>query len=141
MAQEILSAKLDELDRKLSRLHSRIQMGESANPDEIQAELAALREECGEEERSLCDKLRFSRAGMVAGLSQAYGEIRQIIQNARDQIEREDAGDEELTVEEKILLAEYVLDFAVQAADHALLISMEALSAQMIRQEQEEKRL
>lgn len=139
MAQKILSVKMDELDRKLGRLHERMKMSESANCEEIQAELAALRKECAEEEQTLCDKLRFSRANMVTELSQTYNEIERSIQNARTRIERED--DEELTVEEKILLAEYVLDFAVQAADHALLIAMEALNAQMIWQKQEEKRL
>ena len=32
--------------------------------------------------------------------------------------------------EARILLAEYALDFAVQAANHALLLSMEAIDAQ-----------
>ena len=44
----------------------------------------------------------------------------------------------ELSAEEKILLAEYALDFALQAANHALLISMEAIKAQMAEQEQED---
>ena len=33
-------------------------------------------------------------------------------------------------VEEKLLLAEYAIDFAMQAADRALLISMEAVQAE-----------
>ena len=39
-------------------------------------------------------------------------------------------------MEEKILLAEYALDFAHQAADRALLLSMDAINAQMFQQEE-----
>lgn len=35
-----------------------------------------------------------------------------------------------LPAEETLLLAEYALDFAVQATDHALLLSLEAVDAQ-----------
>ena len=43
-----------------------------------------------------------------------------------------------MSAEEKILYAEYALDFAMQAANHALLISLEAMDAQMEQQEKEE---
>ena len=46
--------------------------------------------------------------------------------------------EEQAAAEEKILLAEYALDFAIYAADHALLISMEAIEAQLSQQEKEE---
>ena len=36
----------------------------------------------------------------------------------------------ELSAENKILMAEYLLDFAMLAADHALLTSLEAIKAQ-----------
>lgn len=42
-------------------------------------------------------------------------------------------------MEEKILLAEYGLDFAVQAANRALLLAMEAIYAQLTQQEQERR--
>ena len=38
----------------------------------------------------------------------------------------------EASAEEALLLAEYSLDFAAQAANHALLLSLEAVSAQDI---------
>ena len=39
--------------------------------------------------------------------------------------------------EEKILLAEYALDFALQASNRALLLAMEAIDAQLAGQEGE----
>ena len=47
-----------------------------------------------------------------------------------------DDPDAEAVAEEKILLAEYALDFAQQAADRALLLSMEAIDAQAIQQQE-----
>ena len=41
--------------------------------------------------------------------------------------------------EEKTLLAEYALDFAMQAADHAILLSMEAIDAQLSETEPERR--
>ena len=46
MAHEILSVKLYELDKKISQVHSRIQISESANRDRIRAEIEAIRNEC-----------------------------------------------------------------------------------------------
>ena len=60
-------------------------------------------------------------------------EIRQIIDNV--QARPGPAGDADQAAEEKILLAEYALDFAVQAADRALLTAMEAIEAEMTQNE------
>ena len=43
--------------------------------------------------------------------------------------------DLEAIAEEKILLAEYALDFVGLAANRALLLSMEAIATQIMRQE------
>ena len=61
----------------------------------------------------------------------------QIIQSAKDRLRlmAEESRDEEAAAEEKLLLAEYALDFAHQAADRALLISMEAIDAQLLQQQ------
>ena len=40
-------------------------------------------------------------------------------------------------VEEKLLFAEYAIDFAMQAADRALLISMEAAEAEQAKIEEQ----
>ena len=133
MTHEILSVKLYELDKKLSQVHSRIQLSESASHGQIRAEIEALQRECKENELTLRNRLQFSKASAVTKLAGAYSEVEQLIQKAK-------AGwIHDFSAEEKILLAEYALDFAMQAANHALLLSMEALDAEMTQQENEEE--
>lgn len=143
MAHEIFSVKLCELDEQIRRLHSRIHSSEFIRHSQLTEEIGALRKECAQAESMLRRELEFSQSEVVSRLSEAYGEIERTIRKMRDEI-NEQAEDNECEVssaEEKILLAEYALDFAMQAANHALLMSMEAMDAQMTLQEKEERRL
>lgn len=49
--------------------------------------------------------------------------------------------DRESFIEEKILLAEYALDFAQRAAERALLISLDAIDSQLVWEQKEGKDL
>ena len=64
--------------------------------------------------------------------------MEQIVRNTEKRLRTmaDDSLNTEAIAEEKILLAEYALDFAHQAADKALLLSMDAIDAQL----QEERR-
>ena len=139
MAHEILSVKLCELEEQLSRLSGRIHLSETAGRGQLRQEIRALSKECVETEWTLREKLRLSRAKVVAPLAKAYGEIEQLIQKTKSELESQAAGreDGEAAAEEKILLAEYALDFAVEAANRALLLSMEAIDAQLTDLEHE----
>ena len=120
MAHEILSVKLCELEEQLSRLSGRIHLSETAGHDQLRREIRALSKECEETEWT-------------------YGAIEQLIQKTKSELETQAAGREggEAAAEEKILLAEYALDFALEAANRALLLSMEAIDTQLTSQEQE----
>lgn len=136
MAYEILSVKMYELDKKISRMQSRIQMSQSSEHDRIRAETEALRKECAEADAELSNRLRHSKSRMVAQLADTYAEIERLIQRTASEMEALDGGrGDAATVDEKILYAEYALDFAMQAADHALLASMEALDTYMYSEE------
>ena len=139
MEQGILSVKLYELDDKIGRMHSRIQAVERAENNQLKQEMEALERECAATDRSLRKKLRFSKASSLSTLLKAYGTIEQAIQEIRQkQKSREESDKNEFSwSEEKILLAEYALDFAIQAANRALLLSMKAIDAQ--RKQQEER--
>ena len=139
MAHEILSVKLCELEEQLSRLSSRIHLSETAGRGQLRQEIRALSKECAETEWTLREKLRLSRAEVVAPLARTYGEVEQLIQRTKVELEVQAAGrgGGEAAAEEKILLAEYALDFAVEAANRALLLSMEAIDAQLTDLEQE----
>lgn len=137
MAQGILNAKLDELDRQLRKIHRKIQKSGSANPVRLRADLEQVRKEYAENEKALRNRLRFSRSGVVTGLSVSYNQVEQIIRETKNKMEM--PGGQEAEKEEKILLAEYALDFAMQAAERALLLSLEAMEAQTKQQEKKEE--
>ena len=132
MAYEILAVKLCELEDRLARLSSRIHLSEIAGHAQLQREIESLSRECTEAELTLCKRLQLSRAEIVSTLADTYMEIEQSIQKAKSELQAQAAGrdDPDVVAEEKILLAEYALDFAMQSADRALLLSMEAIDAQ-----------
>ena len=137
MAHEILSIKLCQLEERVERLHSRIRLSETADRPRLGREMERLEQECLASEAALREQLQHSRSGLVSILSQGYSQMEQIIQTSRDQLQTlaRDNPEPEAGVEEKLLLAEYALDFAHQAADRALLFSMEAIDAQLQQQE------
>ena len=143
MAHEILSVKLSQLDDRLGRLHTRIHMSETANHSRLQQEIADLEEECAEADEILKKNLYHSKSPIASVLSQNYGEIERTIQETDGQFHTMEKGyqDHESFVEEKILLAEFALDFAQRAAERALLISLEAIDAQLVWQQKEGKDL
>ena len=118
----------------------------------LQQEIEALRREYQENEQMLKNNLRFSRAPSVAALCQAYTEVEKVLERLREQVGEESrenkaaqsGGQKETSalmesdpVEEKLLFAEYAIDFAMQAADRALLISMEAAGAEQAKMEEQ----
>ena len=76
---------------------------------------------------------------MVGALADSYGEIEQRVQQAKAAMREQAArrGEGQADAEKKLLLAEYALDFALQASNRALLLAMEAIDAQLAGQEGE----
>lgn len=134
MSHEILSAKLYELDRELGLLHGSIQLSETASREQLGQELARLRQKNEADRLAFQTKLKFSRSPMVGKLASSYETIEAFVD--RERAEQDGPFSEVwrrgLSAEEALLLAEYSLDFAAQAANHALLLSLEAVSAQDI---------
>lgn len=137
MANEILSVKLCELEEQLSRLSVRVHLCEKEGHEQLIQEIKALSEECAETELNLSNKLLMSKARMVSPLADTYTEIESMIRTAKSNFQTRAArrSGSEGTAEEKILLAEYALDFSALAANRALLLSMEAIDAQLTQQE------
>lgn len=133
MAHEILAVKLYEMDKEFARLHSRIELSESANLEQIKEEIKDLQRECKEGKLTLQKQLKYSRAKNVKRISEAYDKIEEIINKTQNGFchSASDKQEEKSTEDEMVLLAEYSLDFAMQAANNALLISMEAIRVQM----------
>lgn len=130
---QILTAKLCELETRVAKMQSRIQLSESASLPRLQEEMEALRKECDEALLALENELHNSRSKVTEILDVAYSKVEPIVRNAREALEAEATacGNEETANEHKLLLAEYELDFSMLAIDRALLVSLEAIAAQL----------
>lgn len=147
MESEILAIKLCELDKQMGSIHGRILELEHAPDEVLQQEIDALGREYREKEEMLRNNLRFSRASSVSVLYKAYTEVEAVLNHLRAELQNEkttrqsravssppepdenterEVESETASAEEKLLFAEYALDFAMQAANRALLISLEA---------------
>lgn len=139
MAHEILSVKLCQLDDSVGRLHSRIHMSETSNHQHLQQEIAVLEQECMDAEAALRENLRRSKSSLVSVLARGYGQVEHDIEQSKTQLQQlVGTGPDSEAVEERLLLAEYLLDFAHRAADRTLLFSMKAIDAQLTQQEKGE---
>ena len=138
MSHEILSMKLCQLDERLTKLHNRVHISQTADHNQLQQHIEAMQREYAAYEATLRENLWRSKAGLVSVLNRGYRQIEQIIQDTQAQIQTIEADSPETIAERKILLAEYALDFAYQAADRALLLSMDAMDAQ---RQTEERRI
>ena len=138
MAHEILTVKLCEMDETIGRLHCRIHLSETAKYTQLCQEIETISRDYAETELALRKKLKYSHSKMVSLLAENYEEIEQIIQKSKADMEQlaEMSGEPDAAAEENILLAEYALDFAMQAANRALLFSLEAIKAQFPQQEE-----
>ena len=102
------------------------------SPEQLAEDIRVLRNECRENRENLHNKMKYSKAKLVGRISEAYERVDQVIQEVQQQLGISFAEEQisELSAENKILMAEYLLDFAMLAADHALLTSLEAIKAQ-----------
>lgn len=113
MAHGMLSAKLCELDDDICRLHGRIQQG----AENLDSEIRAAELELEESQKSLNERLAFSRSEAVQDIAKIYRRIENALSSEQ----------KELSADERLLLAEYSLDFAMLAARKAVLQSLRAI--------------
>lgn len=138
MAHEILSVKMYELDKTLEQTHSRIQLAESMDMERLHQQIQDLRQECAESKMILENRLHHSKTDCVMKLANVYDQVEAAVEKVLEaqNIDLKNTDMEQLKesllpgAEEKILTAEYALDFAMQAANRALLVSLEAIEAQ-----------
>ena len=124
MAHGILAVKLCELDDMICRLHGRIHLSESSNTGELDEEIARAERELYELQSSVSGKLSFSQSEAVSRISRKY----RAVETALESIESDDPP---ASPDERILNAEYSLDFAMLAAEKAVLESLLAIRSSM----------
>ena len=133
MACEILSVKLCELDQRISQLHSRIALTQNSSQERLLAEISRMQQVCSLEALTLRSSLENSQAPAARKMAQIYAESENLTQEMQTIWEEDPpAGPDP---DEKLLLAEYALDFALQTADRALLAALDAMAAQPTEEE------
>ena len=139
MAHEILTIKLHELDEKISTLYSRIRLSEKAARGELSGEIEKLKKECDEEEIILRDKIRLSKARVMGRFEEKYGSLDEAANMAKQYMEEyfSESADPEDEAEDRLLMAEFYLDFAVHVSNRAVLVSLEAIDAQLAAEDPE----
>ena len=120
MEQDMLAGKLAEVDAQLAGVHAKLQSAAQMESAELDAAIAQTREETEQCAHALAERLRHSRAHQVGD---AFEEIRKIVRRVQTEVRRGDESGEEM----QLLFAEYAMDFAMQAARHALLVALEAI--------------
>ena len=121
----MFAAKMIELDEKLRHLHERIDDGEHEDITALMGELNALTEEYKQD--AIRYRLKECKVPKIQALISMYNDVQERMHNAAE-------SDPEATwnenAENTALLAEYALDFAILAADRALLLSLKAIQEQ-----------
>lgn len=137
MAHEILTLKLRELEDQFSQLSNRIYSSQTAGHEQIQQDIAALSQEWIQASADLRQSLQQTRAQIASVLANTYAEVEQAIQRADRTLQghAHTPDNSDASSEEKILVAEYSLDFALLAANRALLLSLQAIDAQLTQEE------
>lgn len=131
MAQKILSVKLGEMDSEITKLHRRIQLCEEMSDSELEEEIKRMRQETVDCENTVIDSIKCSKADIPS-------ELRVNVESLRDkQIDilkslhcGEACDEDDCSLERRLLLAEYAMDFALLTSNHALLLALEAIAAQ-----------
>lgn len=125
MAQSVLSVKLRELDQAVTSIHRRIHLAEAGSADTARREYRQLLRAYTAKKRKTAQLLRRSQADSTRYLLEAYRGMEEIMATLRRNLSQTGSD-----AEEKLLWAEYALDFAAQAANRAVLLSLEAVNAQ-----------
>lgn len=138
MSHEIMSVKLCELDEHIAQLHSRVRLTETTETAALRQEITALERQCSETALTLRQKLGHTKGALARELSGTYETVESQLKRMAASLASTLQQSED-PAEEKTLLAEYALDFALLASDRALLLSMQAICAQRDFEREERK--
>ena len=116
--------------------------------ERLHQQIQNLRQECAESRITLENRLHYSKTGCVTRLANVFDQVEAAVEKVLEarNLDLRAEKSEQLnanflpSAEEKILTAEYALDFAVQAVNRALLVSLEAIEAQRLEEEKEENK-
>lgn len=139
MNDVINPVKLKELEDKVDQFHHYMVCYKNADHNELKEQLDSLNKVILEEDQQLKQKLHYSKSEVAFRIGMAYEEVENIIRDLKKDLKRmsEASSLDEFDAEKAALLAEYMMDFAMQTSDYALLSVMKANDAQLRLEEKE----
>ncbi len=139
MNDVINPVKLKELEDKIDQFHHFMIWYKNADHRELKNQLDSLDSVISKEDQQLKQKFHYSKSKVVFRIGMAYEEVENIIRELKEDLKKmsEASPLDEFDAEEAALLAEYMLDFAMQTSDYALLSVMKANDAQYRLEEKE----
>ena len=139
MNDVINPVKLKELEDKVDQFHHYMVCYKNADQHELKEQLDSLNKVILEEDQQLKQKLHYSKSEVAFRIGMAYEEVENIIRDLKKDLKRmsEASSLDEFDAEKAALLAEYMMDFAMQTSDYALLSVMKANDAQLRLEEKE----
>ena len=139
MNDVINPVKLKELEDKVDQFHHYMDCYKNADQNELKEQLDSLNRVILEEDQQLKQKLHYSKSEVAFRIGMAYEEVENIIRDLKKDLKRmsEASSLDEFDAEKAALLAEYMMDFAMQTSDYALLSVMKANDAQLRLEEKE----
>ena len=139
MNDVINPVKLKELEDKVDQFHHYMVCYKNDDQNELKEQLDSLNRVILEEDQQLKQKLHYSKSEVAFRIGMAYEEVENIIRDLKKDLKRmsEASSLDEFDAEKAALLAEYMMDFAMQTSDYALLSVMKANDAQLRLEEKE----
>ena len=127
------------LESKVDQFHHYMVCYKNADQNELKEQLDSLNRVILEEDQQLKQKLHYSKSEVAFRIGMAYEEVENIIRDLKKDLKRmsEASSLDEFDAEKAALLAEYMMDFAMQTSDYALLSVMKANDAQLRLEEKE----
>lgn len=142
IGQGLFAAKLYELERQYEQFQGRMKICQNEDHGRIQQEMQRMRSESEEQNYILEKRMEGCRSQAVYKLAEAQLEYmhrtKALIESMTDDMDGVGTMLEK-EAEAKTLYAEYSIDFATQAMNHALLAVLTAIDVQMKCEEQQEE--
>lgn len=145
MQQSFFSVKLYELEKQHEEMLNQIRLCQSENIDKIDEEVKKIKRECTQQNSLLQEYAKNTHSKIVSELADAqisYNQnIKEISKKIRPEIIHHKGCLKEEIAEEKMLYAEFSIDFAVQAIRNAYMFALSAIKEQKEYEEWRQKNL
>ncbi len=119
MSKQVISIKLQELDKSIGQIHDCIENFNKNDKEKIQENIKLLKKQCELDEKLMSKRIEKTKFKSLF-ISEQELELKRKLNERFIEIEK-------IETEEQLLIAEYALDFAVTYANKVLLFVLQAI--------------